>query len=80
MGKRRAKQQNVPVIGLFNLAGVHKKMDDVFVYHKCQSTLWNHSAKIKTNKLNHKDFSHVPFSMFVCFLSAFVYVLSSCSF
>ena len=45
MGKRRVKQQNVSVIGLFNLAGRHKKMDDVFVFHECQSTRWIHSAK-----------------------------------
>ena len=31
MGKRRVKQQNISVIGLFKLAGRHKKMDDVFV-------------------------------------------------
>ena len=31
MGKRHVKQQNVSVIGLSNLAGRHKKMDDVFV-------------------------------------------------
>ena len=45
MGKRRGKQQNILVIGLFKLAGRHKKMDDVFVYHECQITRWSHSAK-----------------------------------
>ena len=55
MGKRRVKQQNVSVIGLFKLAGQHKKMDDVFVYHECQSTRWSHSVKTKTNKRNHKQ-------------------------
>ena len=37
MGKRRGKQQNISLIGLFKLAGRHKKMDDVFVYHECMS-------------------------------------------
>ena len=55
MGKRRVKQQNVSVIGLFKLAGRHKKMDDVFVYHECQSTRWSHSVKTNTNKRNHKQ-------------------------
>ena len=45
MGKRPVKQQNISVIGLFKLAGRHKKMDDVFVYHECQSKRWSHSAK-----------------------------------
>ena len=45
MGKRRGKQQNISVTGLFKLAGRHKKMDDVFVYHECKSTRWSHSAK-----------------------------------
>ena len=48
MSKRRVKQQNISVIGLFKLAGRHKKTDDVFVYHECQSTRWSHSAKNKT--------------------------------
>ena len=55
MGKRRVKQQNISVIGLFKLAGRHEKMDDVFVYHECQSTRWSHSVKTKTNKHNHKQ-------------------------
>ena len=56
MGKRRIKQQNVSVIGLFKLARRHKKMNDVFVYHECQSTRWIHSAKNKKkHKLNQKQ-------------------------
>ena len=58
MGKRRVKQQNISVIGLFKLfklAGRHKKMDDVFVYHERQSTRWSHSVKTKTNRRNHKQ-------------------------
>ena len=78
MGKRRVKQQNVSVIGLFKLAGRHKKMDDVFVYHECQSTIWSHSAK-------HKNKQTQPQTTFVtclipCLLDfscAFPYVLSS---
>ena len=56
MGKRRVKQQNVSVTGLFKLAGRHKKMDDVFVYHERQSTGRNQSTKEnkQTNKLNHE--------------------------
>ena len=50
MGKSRVKQQNVPVIGVFKLAGRHKKMDDVFVYHECQSRIWSHSAKHKNKQ------------------------------
>ena len=70
MDKRRVKQQNISVIGLFKLAGRHKKMDNVFIYHECQSTRWSHS--VKTNKLNHKQRSsrafyyvYVPFLYFL---------------
>ena len=55
MGNRRVKQQNISVIGLFKLAGRHKKMDDVFIYHECQSTRLSHSVKTKANKRNHKQ-------------------------
>ena len=47
MSKRRVKQQNVSVTGLFKLAGRRKKMDDVFVNHVCQSTRKKNSAKKK---------------------------------
>ena len=59
MVKRRVKQQNISVIGLFKLAGRHKKMDNVFIYHECQSTRWSHF--VKTNKLNHKQRSSRAF-------------------
>ena len=49
MSKRRVKQQNLSVTGLFKLAGRRKKMDDVFLNHECQSTRKKNSAK-KTNK------------------------------
>ena len=82
MGKRRVKQQNVSVIGLFKLAGRHKKMDDVFVYHECQSTRWSHSVKTKTNKRNHKQrLSRAFYYVCLLFHVSFLYVsLSSCSF
>ena len=70
MGKRRGKQQNISVIGLFKLAGRHKKMDDVFVNCECLSTRWIHSVKTKTNKLNCKQRSSRAFyyvCLFVCF-------------
>ena len=81
MSKRRVKQQNVSVTGLFKLAGRHKKMDDVFVYHECQSTRWSHSVKTKTNKLNHKQrLSRAFYYVRLFFHVLFLYVLSSCSF
>ena len=54
MSKSRVKQQNVSVIGLFSLAGRHEKMDDVFVYHECQSTSWSHSTKNKNKQTQSK--------------------------
>ena len=81
MGKRRCKQQNISVTGLFKLAGRHKKMDDVFVYHECKSTRWSHSAKLKTNKLNQRQrLSRAFYYVFLIFHVPFPYVLSSCSF
>ena len=81
MGKRRGKQQNISVTGLFKLAGRHKKMDDVFVYHECKSTRWSHSAKNK-NKQTQPETTFVT-CLLLCFLIfhvPFPYVLSSCSF
>ena len=77
MGKRRVKQQNVLVIGLFKLAGQHKKMDDVFVYHECQSTSWSHSSKNKkhTDSITNNA-SHVSFTMFVYLFIIFFMCLS----
>ena len=82
MGKGRVKQQNISVIGLFKLAGRHEKMDDVFIYHECQSTRWSHSVKTKTNKLNHKQrLSRAFYYVCLFFHLPFLYVsLSSCSF
>ena len=66
MSKRRVKRQNVSVIGLFTLAGRHEKMDDVFVYHECQSTSWSHSAKNKNKQTQSKQrLPRIPFTMFV---------------
>ena len=50
MSKRRVKQQNLSVTGLFKLAGRRTKMDDVFVNHECQSTRKKNSAKKKQTK------------------------------
>ena len=84
MGKRRVKQQNISVIGLFKLAGRHKKMDDVFVNtrkHTFESLSQN---KTKQNKLQANTHSipnnicHVSFTLFVCLCAMFI--LSSCSF
>ena len=84
MSKRRIKQQNVSVIGLFKLAERHEKMDDVFVYHECQSTRWSHSAKHK-NKQTQSKTTFATYLDYVCsfvrfFHMPFLYVLSTCSF
>ena len=74
MSKRRVKQQNVSVIGLFTLAGRHKKMDDVFVYHECQSTRWSHSAKNK-NKQTQSKTKFATYLYYVCsFVRFFIYL------
>ena len=74
MGKRHVKQQKVSVIGLFNLAGRHKKMDYVFVNtgnHSLES-LSKKKRKAKRNKLPKKhtnsipnNICHVSFTLFV---------------
>ena len=71
MGNRRVKQQNISVIGLFKLAGRHKKMDDVFIYHECQSTRLSHSVKQKQTNVITNNVGLVPFNMFVCFSCVF---------
>ena len=86
MGKRHVKQQNVSVTGLFNLAGRHKKMDDVFVNtrkHSLESL--SKKRKTKQNKLPKKltnsipnNICHVFFTVFVCLCA--IFILSSCSF
>ena len=81
MGKRRVKQQNISVIGLFKLAGRHEKMDDVFVYHECQSTRWSHSTKNKNKQTQSKQ--RLPRAFYhVCsfFYMPFLYILPTCSF
>ena len=82
MGKRHVKRQNISVIGLFNLAGRHKKMDDVFVNtrkHSLESL--SKKRKRKQNKLPKKltnsipnNIFHVSFTVFVC-LCAILYCL-----
>ena len=84
MGKRHVKRQNISVIGLFNLAGRHKKMDDVFVNtrkHSLESL--SKKRKRKQNKLPKKltnsipnNIFHVSFTVFVCLCA--IFILSSC--
>ena len=82
MGKRRVKQQNVSVIGLFNVAGRHKKMDDVFVYtreHSLKSLSKKKKSKTKqttkkTHTLNPKQhLSRVFYS--VCLFMCHFYIV-----
>ena len=80
MGKRRGKQQNISVTGLFKLAGRHKKMDDVFVHHECKSTRWIHSAKNKNKQTQPQTFVTCLLLCLFHFLCALPYVLSSCLF
>ena len=51
-------------------------MDDVFLYHECQSTRWSHSVKTNTNRLNHKRSSRAFYYVFF-FYVPFLYFLSS---
>ena len=52
-------------------------MEDVFVYHECQSTRWSHSTKNKNKQTQSKQ----RFTMFVRFVHMpFLYILSTCSF
>ena len=56
-------------------------MDDVFVYHECQSTRWSHSTKNKNKQTQSKQ--RLPRAFYhVCsfFHMPFLYVLSTCSF
>ena len=76
MGKRRVKQQKISVTGLFKLAGRHKKMDDVFVYHECQSTRWSHSTKNKNKQTQSKTFATSRAFYYVCSFVRFSTCLS----
>ena len=76
MGKRRVKQQKISVTGLFKLAGRHKKMDDVFVYHECQSTRWSHSTKNKNKQTQSKTFATSRVFYYVCSFVRFSTCLS----
>ena len=83
MGKRRVKQQNISVIGLFKLAGRHKKMDDVFVNtrkHTFESLSQKRINKTKQNKLQtnaqpnpEQHLSRVFYS--VCLFMCHVYIV-----
>ena len=76
MGKRRVKQQNISVTGLFKLAGRHEEMDDVFVYHECQSTRWSHSTKNKNKQTQSKTFATSRAFYYVCSFVRFSTCLS----
>ena len=76
MGKRRVKQQKISVTGLFKLAGRHEKMDDVFVYHECQSTRWSHSTKNKNKQTQSKTFATSRAFYYVCSFVRFSTCLS----
>ena len=85
MSKRRAKQQNVSVVGLFKLAGRHEKMDGVFVYQECQSTRWSHSTKNKNKQTQSKTMFATClllclFAFSYAFPIRFVYYLFVCLF
>ena len=77
MSKRRVKQQNVSVTGLFKLAGRHKKMDDVFVttYVRAQPKLTLQKIKKHTNSITNNA-CHVSFTLFVCLFVFFFMCLS----
>ena len=78
MGKRHVKQQNVSVIGLFNLAGRYKKMDDVLVNKRKHShESLSKKRKTKQNVTNYQKNSQTQSqTMFVTclLLCLFVYV------
>ena len=78
MGKRRVKQQNISVIGLFKLAGRHKKMDDVFVNtrkHTFESLSQKRINKTKQNKLQTNAQTQSQTTFVTCLLLClFVYV------
>ena len=82
MSKRRVKQQNVSVTGLFKLAGRRKKMDDVLVNHVCQSTRKKNSAKkkkkyiyiyIQIDKQTQSQTTFVTCLLFVCLFMCHFY-------
>ena len=79
MSKRRVKQQNLSVTGLFKLAGRRKKMDDVFVNHECQSTRKKNSAKKKNktkklqiDKQTQSQTTFVTCLLLVCLCAIFI--------
>ena len=85
MSKRRVKQQNVSVIGLFKLDGMRKWM--AFSYTRnVRAQAGVTLQKIKTNSIKN-NVCHVPFTMFVrlfafsyAFPIRFVYYLFVCLF
>ena len=84
MSKRRVKQKNLSVTGLFKLAGRRKKMDDVFVNHECQSTRKKKLCKKKKKNFNRQTNSitnNICDVSFAClFMCHFYNFVSSCLF
>ena len=77
MSKRRVKQKNLSVTGLFKLAGRRKKMDDVFVNHECQSTrkkktLQKKKKKTSIDKQTQSQTTFVTCLLLVCLCAIFI--------
>ena len=69
MSKRRVKQQNVSVTGLFKLAGRHMKMNDVFVttYVRAQPKLTLQKIKNTQTQSQTTLVTCLLLCLFVCF-------------
>ena len=76
MSKRRVKQKNLSVTGLFKLAGRRKKMEDVFVNHECQSTrkkkLCKKKKKTSIDKQTQSQTTFVTCLLLVCLCAIFI--------
>ena len=76
MSKRRVKQQNLSVTGLFKLAERRKKMDDVFVNHEGQSTPQKNSTKkpkkLQIDKQTQSQTTFVTCLLLVCLCAIFI--------
>ena len=76
MSKRRVKQKNLSVTGLFKLSGRRKKMEDVFVNHECQSTrkkkLCKKKKKTSIDKQTQSQTTFVTCLLLVCLCAIFI--------
>ena len=71
MSKRRVKQQNVPVIGLFKLARRHKKMDEQLMSEHTLKSLYKKNIYIYIYIYNSKQttqYEHIWILIQVCFV------------